>query len=197
MNKFAAAFFIIVLLSGLSFQCKSSENQGNNVQSTNPYFPVSKDSKWQFINEAPRDETELFSVSVTNIEKSGKDIVVSFDSFPFFTKQKEQTLVKIKSNGEIYVIDKNSVENMLLPQPSLYQANYTWSYGEWSAYIAGTDETVVTEKGTYEHCLLAGYSAGGITFSAVIWFSKEAGIVKWGANRTNPPLLKPLYYVLK
>ena len=92
---------------------------------------------------------------------------------------------------------KDSKENLFLPAPKSYEKNYTWQYGEWTAYIGGIDETVITEKGTYEHCLMAGYSLGGITFAVSIWFSKDAGIVKWGANRTNPPNLKPVYYVMK
>jgi len=190
---------LIILLSSLSFQCKSTESsdENNKNRSSNPYFPVKGDSKWQYINEGPRDETELFNVSVSGIETSGKDVIVNFNSFPFFSKQNVPASVKIKQNGEVYVIDKDSKENLLLPQSSLYQPNYTWQYGEWTAYVGGTDETAITEKGTFEHCLMTGYSLGGITFSVSIWFSKEAGIVKWGANRTNPPTLKPVYYILK
>src|SRR5438874_1533963 len=118
---------VIIISSAVSFQCKSSDNleTGSNKinKSSNPYFPVKNDSKWQYINEAPRDETELFNVSVTGAESSGKDVIVIFDSFPFFTKQNEQTKIKIRQNGEVYVLGKDSKENLLLPQPSLYEKN--------------------------------------------------------------------------
>ena len=189
----------IILSSFASLGCKSSDGLSNkkNNAGSNPYFPVKDNSKWQYINEGPRDETELFSVNIKSVKEDGSDIIAVFDSFPFFMKQNEQTTLRIKSNGEVYILDKDLKENLFLPEPSKYQPNYTWQYGEWTAYIAQTDETVVTEKGTYEHCLSIGFSLGGITYSSVMWLSKDTGIVKWSSNRTNPPTLKPIYYVLK
>jgi hypothetical protein len=194
-------FLFVMITSSLSFQCNSSGGSTDNITKTNassnPYFPINSNSKWQYVNEAGQNDTDLFNVKVTGIKNDGKDETVIFDSFPFFTKQIETTTIRIKPTGEVYVTGSDSKENILMPGPENYKKGYYWQYGEWTAYINGTDETVITEKKTYEHCLFIGYSLGGITFSTELWFSKDAGIVKWGANRTNPPILKPVYYILK
>ncbi len=206
LKYFSLLYISAVLLFSFSFQCTSTESTISKKErrdsikssvSSNLYFPVNENSRWQYISEAPRDETELFNVNVTSVKDDGADKIVTFDAFPFFYKKNEPATLRLKQNGEVWVITDNSKENLLLPEPSKYTPDYTWQFGEWNGYIVSTTDTVITEKGTFENCVSAGFAAGGITLSANLWLAKGTGIVKWGANRTNPPVVHRLYYVLK
>lgn len=200
---------ILILFSLQIFSCNSSENAKdkkniNNIgKSTgkaftnNSYFPVAENMSWEYINEAPRVETELFNVNITSLKNDNGSILTEFDAFPFFSKTNEKTTIRISKTGEVYVKDANGNENLFLPEESKLTKGSTWMFGDWSAYVTDSLETVKTEKGTYYNCLHIGYGRGGITFTSQLWFAKDAGIVKWTNYRTNPPARVFTYYVLK
>jgi hypothetical protein len=201
LNNF---LFAALISTSLFFSCNSSkvdqQKKGPDSKSGtfkgNSYFPVSASSKWQYINEAPREESVLFDVNVESVKPSEEDIIAGFSSFPFFSGQSEKTTLTLKSNGQIYSINKDGKEELFLePENKLKQGN-TWDYGQWKAIVGNTSEKIVTENGTFENCININYSIY-FTFSAELWLAKDIGIVKWGYNRTNPPTLKPNYYVLK
>lgn len=202
INKF---FFAALISTSLFFSCNSSktteqQKKGPDSKSGtvkgNSFFPVSETGKWQYINEAPRDESVLFNVNVESKKNSENDIIAGMSSFPFFSGQSEKTTLILKSNGQVYTISKEGREELFLESDSKLNQGTTWDYGQWKAVVGNTNEKIVTENGTYENCIFINYSVY-FTFSAELWLAKDAGIVKWGYNRTNPPTLKPNYYVLK
>lgn len=190
---------LIILITGFSnLACNSSDKnvKDPSVKESNDYFPIQTGNKWEYINEAPREETELYSVEVKSVKPDGKDIVAELSSFPFFSKAQEITTVRIKPDGEIFVLNNSTGKNELfMPSPSSFSKGYSWQFGEWKGFIGSTDDSVKTEYGTFDNCIFLNYSIY-FTFSAEIWIAKGKGIVKWGYNRTNPPTLKPQYYVL-
>lgn len=194
------AILLIMVTSSLFFYCNSSHNsnrQSGNTYDYNPYFPVGDHILWSYINQAPRDETELFDAEVSGIQKEKEYVVAIFPSFPYFSKINNGCLVRITNDGDVFVKDSLDEEKMLLPGPSRLQQGYSWQYGNWTAAVIATNVTVKTEKKDFENCVYVNYSLGGITFSVELWLAKDAGIVKWGSNRTNPPSRFYTYYVLK
>jgi hypothetical protein len=201
-NKF---FFAALISTSLFFSCNSSKNieqqkKGPDSKSGtikgSSYFPVSGTGKWQYINEAPRDESVLFNVDVESVKPSDDDIIAGLSSFPFFSGLSEKTTLIFKKDGQVYSISKDGKEELFLESDSKLKQGNTWEYGQWKAIVGNTNEKIVTENGTYENCIFINYSIY-FTFSAELWLAKDVGIVKWGYNRTNPPTLKPNYYVLK
>jgi hypothetical protein len=191
--------FIILTAGFPNFGCNSSDKDLKDPSVTkenNDYFPLHAGNKWEYINEAPREETELYNVEVNQVKYEGKDMVAELSSFPFFTKSQEKTILRVKPDGEIFVLNnKSSKEELFMPSPSSFSKGYTWQFGEWKGFIGSTNDTVKTESGTFDNCIFLNFSIY-YTFSAEIWIAKDKGIVKWGYNRTNPPTLKPQYYVL-
>jgi hypothetical protein len=193
---------ILAITASLSlfFDCNSSrtiiqKKDSGNLNSYNPYFPIAGDMEWKYINQAPRDETLLFNVKISNLKNSGESVTAEFDPFPFFNKQKVKSTVKINKSGEVYVIDSTENEKLLLPDESKLQKGYNWQYGSWLAVVGDTNVSVKTEKETIENCLYVNYGLGGFTFVVELWLAKGKGIVKWGANRTNPPSLNTAYFL--
>lgn len=197
-----AASFVLINTAYLNYGCNSSSYKKEIIKDTlseqvyNPYFPANKGNMWEYINEAPREETELFKIEISSIKHDGEDQIVELSSFPFFSKSEEKTVLRIKPNGEVFL--KNEISNkeeLFIPEPTKMKKEYQWQFGEWSGFIGGTNETVKAEKETFDNCIFLNFAIS-ITFSAEIWIAKDKGIVKWGYNRTNPPTLKPQYYVL-
>ena len=89
----------------------------------------------------------------------------------------------------------SSGESLLLPREKNLREGYTWTYEAFGANITTKSQQVKTEAGSFD-CIYIMFT-DGFTFSYEMWLAKDTGIVKWGANRTNPPTLKPVYYVLK
>ncbi len=190
----------LIVTAFLNFGCNSSsfkkENSKDKVKSYNDYFPVNEGNKWEYINEGPRDETELFKVQINNLKYDGNDQIIELNSFPFFSKQEEKSTLKIKPNGEVYLVNKQTQKDELfIPETGNFKKEFQWQFGQWSGLIGGTNETVKAENETFNNCIFLNFSIF-YTFSAEIWIAKDKGIVKWGYNRTNPPTLKPQYYVL-
>ncbi len=182
----------ILAFSGFVIQCGSSKKDGTNKLSDyNPYFPAAEGNYWKYINEAPREETELWKDEVRSMKSEGSDRIYVFSSFPFFSKEEKQTEIRIKESGSVNLNDTNKI----IPEVSNLKKDYTWSFGMWNGYVISTSETVKAENQTFTDCIHINYALS-ITFSAEIWLSKDNGIVKWGYFRTNPPSLTFTYYVL-
>ncbi|RPI18184.1 MAG: hypothetical protein EHM58_06565 [Ignavibacteriae bacterium] len=201
--KIISDFFAVVIVStSLFFSCNSSstkEKGSSEIKiesgSHNAYFPVSNVNKWQYINEAPREESVIYDVNVESIRTENKNLIAELSTFPFFTNIQEKTKLTLKENGQIYTINKEGKEELFLESAENLKQSDKWKYGEWDANVGSTKEEVITEKGTFKDCIYISYSQY-YTFAAELWLAKDVGIVKWGFNRTNPPTLKPLYYVL-
>ncbi len=193
------ALALITASSSLFFYCNSSRDHKQNsvAEDYNPYFPIAEGQTWDYINQAPRDETELYSAGISDVSSGKESVSAEFKSFPFFTKSNIGCTVRITRDGSVFVKDSTEQEKLLLPSLSKLQKGYSWLYGNWAAGIFDTNVTVQTENGEFKDCIYAGYSLGGITFSVELWFAKDKGVVKWGANRTNPPQRFYTYYVLK
>ena len=194
------ALLLISASSSMFFYCNSSHNSKNekgNVYDYNPYFIVGENLKWTYINQAPRDESEIFNAEISGITEDRESVTAQFKTFPFFNKTKSGCSVRMTKEGDVFVKDSTEDEKLLLPSASKLQKDYQWSFGFWSAVVMDTNVRIKTEKGDYNNCMYVAYSLGGITFSVELWFAKGAGIVKWGANRTNPPQKVYTYYVLQ
>lgn len=185
-----------------AFQCNSSvtekkEVKKNNENSNlNPYFPIKEGNSWKYVNEAPREETELFVVTASDIKKVEGGIQAGMSSFPFLTKDNEPRSIKVKENGEIEIYDYMGNSGVFFPAEGQFKKGGSWTFGIFNARITGCSEKITTEDGEYSDCCYV-MMTDGFTFSFEMWFKKDIGIVKWGANRTNPPTLKAVYYVLK
>lgn len=187
-----------------AFQCNSSEsvkkeerkkeNSGNSAY--NSYFPVKDGNTWTYINEGPRDETELFTVKATDIRKVDGGIQANLSCFPYLTKDNESRSITVKDNGDIEINNYMGTSGVFFPSVNNFSKGHTWSFGIFNAKINSCTESVKTEDGDYTDCCYV-MMTDGFTFSFEMWFKKDIGIVKWGANRTNPPTLKAVYYVLK
>jgi hypothetical protein len=195
-------FYILITAVFLSSGCNSTTYRKENITDTlpepvyNPYFPVDEGNKWEYINEAPREETELFKVDITYLKYDGNDQIVELSSFPFFSRNEEKSTLRIKPNGEVYYVNKQLLTDQLfVPETSNFERGYQWQFGQWSGLIGGTKETIKAENETFTDCIFLNFSIS-FTFSAEVWVAKDKGIVKWGYNRTNPPTPKSQYYVL-
>ncbi len=204
MQNIKYIVFITVLFSILTaFSCNSSKTKSkvNEKKSVtgdnfNQYFPLKEGNKWVYINEAPRDETEIFTVQAKEVNKIESGIQLKISSFPYLTKDNEERSLTVKTNGEIEINDYMGTSGVFIPSSDNFKNGYKWSFGIFNGYINSDNQTVVTEDGTYADCYYV-MMTDGFTFSFEMWFKKDVGIVKWGANRTNPPQFKATYYVLK
>ena len=174
------------------FQCDSSNKVSNKKSADlNPYFPAAAGNYWEYINEAPREETKLWKVEVRSQKSEGTDRIYTFSSFPYFFKEEKPTNIRIKEDGSVYWNDSNKI----IPEIANLKNGYTWNFGIWNGNVASTKETVKAENETFTNCIRINFAAS-ITFTAELWLSKNNGIVKWGFFRTNPPTLTFTYYVL-
>ncbi len=194
--------YLILFASIMNYGCNSSSykkeitNDSASVKSSGSYFPVSAGNKWEYINEAPREETELYKVEITDVKYDGDDKIVEFSSFPFFSKTEEKTSLRIKPDGAVYLINqKSGKEELFIPEFSKLKKEHTWQFGEWTGIVASVTDSAKTETGNYNDCIFLNFSIY-YTFSAEVWLAKDKGIVRWGYFRTNPPTLKTTYYVL-
>lgn len=187
---------VIFLVSGFSFlQCNSSNKE--EVKAPGVYFPLKEGLKWTYINEAPREETELITVTCTKNTAIGE---FELDKFPFFANLNSsdtKTNISADDSGNVYIKNSSMTSaSLLVPAGSLISAGYTWKYNDLlNASLTSKPEKVKTEAGEYE-CIYIIFTEG-FTFSFEMWLAKGKGIVKWGANRTNPPKPFLTYYVLK
>ena len=185
-----------------SFECstidkKSDDKQLNdsNVFFHNKFFPVSVGNHWHYSIEKPGEEKDKYDVEITDQEKAGDEDKVEFNSFPFFWLKEEKTTLIVKESGDVYIIDENKNESLLIPRDSDIREGFNWKMGEWNASIVSTHEKVKTMNVDYEDCVHINYTIS-ISFNSELWLSKNTGIVKWGFNRTNPPSLNFTYYTL-
>jgi hypothetical protein len=205
LSKFKIFTYLLIAFvvgTSLFFSCNSSSNKDKGVSeiklsagSPNAYFPINSGNKWQYINEAPREESVLYDVNIEAIKTEGKDLIIELSSFPFFTNNSEKTKLVFKENGQIYSINKDGKEELFLESDKNLKQSNKWQYGQWEAYVGSTTMEAKTEKDTYKNCIYISFSQF-FTFAAEVWLVKDVGIVKWGYNRTNPPTFKPQYYVL-
>jgi hypothetical protein len=185
---------IVILITAAAFRCNSSVTKTAGYG--NSYFPVGEGNYWKYINESPRDETLLYEVKIKHAEKINKSVKFTLTSFPFLTKDaNEQTLAQ-NENGEIEAVQYMSSTGVIIPAPGNFKIGYEWDFGIFKGYVNGDKVQIKTEAGTFEDCYYI-LMTDGFTFSYEMWFKKEVGIVRWGANRTNPPTIKPEYFVLK
>mgnify|MGYP003525349361 CR=1 FL=1 len=193
---------LAVVYSVTAFSCNSSDTKSKiETKKTyndnfNPYFPLKENNKWVYINEGPRDESMLYTVEAKDVKKVEGGIQMKVSSFPYLTQDNEERSLTVKSNGEIEINNYMGASGVIIPSPENFKTGSKWSFGIFNASVYSEKEPAVTEDGTYNNCIHV-YMTDGFTFSYEMWFVKDVGIVKWGANRTNPPQLKPLYYVLK
>jgi hypothetical protein len=188
--------YVMIAAALLSFGCNSSSYKKVTSNDVNPYFPSENGNMWEYINEGPREETELFKVEINRIIYEGKDLIIELNSFPFFSGYEEKSKLRIKPSGEVYYVNKQSQKDELfIPEISKFEKGYQWQFGQWTGWIGGTKETIKAENETFTDCIFLNFSIS-FTFSAEVWVAKDKGIVKWGYNRTNPPTPKPKYYVL-
>ncbi|NOS83632.1 MAG: hypothetical protein HOP31_00700 [Ignavibacteria bacterium] len=196
------SLLLIVMVAVTAFSCNSSDTkskietkktEGDNF---NPYFPLKENNKWVYINEAPREETIKFTVEAKDVKKVDGGIQLKVSSFPYLTQDSEERTLTVKSNGEIEINNYMGSSGVIIPSPENFKTGSKWTFGIFNATVNSEKELAVTEDGTYNDCYYV-MMTDGFTFSYEMWFVKDVGIVKWGANRTNPPQLKPLYYVLK
>ena len=193
---------VIALCVLTAFECNSSDTKktGSIKEKTdlnyNPFFPVKDGNFWEYINEAPREESEIFTVKASDIKKVDEGIRVKLSSFPYITKETEPKTITVKANGEIEINDYMGASGVIIPSADNFKKGYKWVFGVFGGYINGDAENVKTEAGDFDNCYYV-MMTDGFTFSFEFWYKKDIGIVRWGANRTNPPTIKPIYYVLK
>ncbi|HMQ80750.1 MAG TPA: hypothetical protein PKD94_14390, partial [Ignavibacteria bacterium] len=123
-------------------------------------------------------------------------IQMKVSSFPYLTQDNEERTLLVKNNGEIEINNYMGTSGVIIPSPDNFKTGSKWSFGIFNASVNSEKELAVTEDGTYNDCIYV-MMTDGFTFSYEMWFVKDIGIVKWGANRTNPPQLTPIYFVLK
>ncbi|HAX48812.1 MAG TPA: hypothetical protein PK605_01415 [Ignavibacteria bacterium] len=193
---------VIIILAGSAFSCNSGDTKTSvkdkktNSVNFNEYFPISEGNKWVYINEAPREETVLYTVQVKDLKKVEEGMQFKVSTFPYLTQSNEERTVKIRNSGEIEIKDYMGASGTIVPKAGDMRTGYDWKFGIFTGYVNSENETAVTEAGTYNNCIYVSMT-DGFTFSYEMWFKKDVGIVKWGANRTNPPQLTRTYYVLK
>jgi len=176
---------------------KSDDKQliDSNMFFHNEFFPVSVGNQWHYSTENPGEEKDNYDVEITDQEKTFDEIKVVFNSFPFFWLKEEKTTLIVKESGDVYIIDENKNESLLIPRDSDIREGFNWKMGEWNASIINTHEKIKTMSVEYEDCVNINYTIS-ISFNSELWLSKNTGIVKWGFNRTNPPSLNFTYYLL-
>ncbi len=196
---------LLIILLSTAFGCNSSgDKQGtvekkSSVQTNNnynTYFPLKDGNKWIYVSDGPTNEIEMFTVEASGVKKVEDGIQLKVSSFPYFTKEsKERTLI-IKHNGEIIASDIFGSSGTVFPAPENFKEGFEWKFGILNGFITSDTSNVETWTRNFENCIKLNMT-DGFTFAFEMWFKKDVGIVKWGANRTNPPVLKGVYYILK
>ncbi len=195
VNILLIAAFMFCGCNSSSYKKETGKDK-EQPESYNRYFPVNEGNKWEYINEAPRKETEMFKVEITSVKSDAGAQIVEMSSFPFFSLQEEKAVLRVTPKGEVYAVDsKTQKEELFIPGAGNFTKGYQWQFGQWTGLIGGTEDTVKAENETFNDCIFLNFFIS-FTFSAEIWIAKDKGIVRWGYNRTNPPTLKPKYYVL-
>ncbi len=196
---------ILISFAMTLFQCNSSDikkdSEGKKTENKtgsnfNRYFPISEGNYWTYINEAPRDESEIYTVRAEDLKKIESGIQAKMSCFPYLTKETTPQTIKIKSSGEIEISNYLGSTGVIIPSADNFKKGYLWNFGIFGGSINSDNERIKTESGTFDDCYFV-LMTDGFTFSFEMWFKKDVGIVKWGSNRTNPPTFKPIYYVLK
>lgn len=187
------SYIILLFVSQLfMIQCNSaSKKSSDTLVSANSYFPVKNNALWKYINEPPREESIIVEIKCRELSEGRR---FEFDKFPFFGNSDSKSVIEITSEGDVYVKESGG-DALFLPREKKFIDGYHWEYGALGAYLTATPTKVNTEAGSFD-CIYVSFT-DGFTFSFEMWLAKNVGIVKWGANRTNPPTLKPLYYILK
>lgn len=193
MSKYAF-LFTLVLITASAFRCNSSVTKTSDYG--NIYFPITEGNYWKYINEAPRDESITFTVKVKDVKKVDGELQFKTTSFPFITNENTEQTLKQKTNGEIEAINYFSTTGIFTPSSENFKKGYEWNFGVFKGYVNDNKISITTEAGTFDDCYYI-MMTDGFTFSFEMWYKKGVGIVKWGANRTNPPTIRPVYYVLK
>jgi hypothetical protein len=138
----------------------------------------------------------LFTVRAADIRKVESGIQAKMSSFPYLTKDNTARTITVKTNGEIEINDYFNGSGVIIPAENNFKKGYQWTFGIFGGSVNSENETIKTEAGFFDNCYYI-LLTEGFTFSFEMWFKKDVGIVKWGANRTNPPTFNPVYYVLK
>lgn len=184
-----------------AFNCSSSKKT-HDVNSTekntylNQYLPLGNGNKWVYTDEAAGNESETFTVEVKDVKKTDSGTQIQVTSFPYLTSDNTERTVMVMNNGEIEINNYMGTSGMIFPQADNFKQGYEWSFGIFKGYVTSLNDTVKSADGRFYDCVYVKMT-DGFTFSYEMWFKKDTGIVKWGANRTNPPTLKRVYYVLK
>ena len=182
-----------------AFQCNSGKTVKKedpvNGGNYNSYFPVKEGNYWKYISAAPREETERFEVKINSLSNTANGIIANLSSFPFLSGVNAESNILIKAGGEIEVNDFLNLSGIIFPEEKYFTAGYTWKFGSLNGYVSESTDTIKTDMGTFKNCMYI-ILTDGFTFSYEMWFKKDTGIVKWGANRTNPPTLYPKYYII-
>ena len=181
-----------VLFGCNSSNIKKTSDVNKKSDYLNPYFPITEGNYWKYINEAPREETESFTVRVEAINVK----IAGLTAFPYLTKESTPQSVSVNEKGEIEVTGYFGTSGVIFPSPENFKKGYQWNFGNFGGYVNDENIKVETEAGTFKNCFYVSMT-DGFTFSFEMWFKKGVGIVKWGANRTNPPTLNFIYFVLK
>ncbi len=189
--------FVFTSLDCSTIDKKSNDKQiyDSSVVFQNEFFPVSVGNQWFYTIEKPGEEKDKYDVKITELENANDEIKVVFNSFPFFWLKEVKTTLIVKESGDVYIIDENKNESLLIPRNTDINEGFSWKMGEWNASIINTHAKVKTMNAEYENCVHINYTIS-ISFNSEIWLAKNAGIVKWGFNRTNPPSLEFSYYTL-
>lgn len=197
--------FLLMLISAiaLSFQCNSGDvktkvkkDGSTNGKYWNPYFPLKEGNKWVYESDTKDPENRMFTVKISDQKETDLDLQLKASSFPYLTKENTEQELKVNSNGEVIVKDYFSATGVFVPAESDMKNGYTWNLGIFTGRVSNEPNSVTTESGTFENCIYV-LMTDGFTFSFEMWYKKDIGIVKWGANRTNPPILQPEYFTLK
>lgn len=179
---FHSIFFLILFVS--------CNEKGSSV------FTLKENEVITYINEAPRDETEIISIKISSVKTEGNFTHAKLSSNPFFGKKDSELNVKIdERTGEVYTIENGS-EALLFPGAKDLRKGYSWEYNGYNAVITSTGEKVKGESQNFENCIRIDYRLS-ITFNSEIWLKPGVGIVRFAAYRTNPPSLSHTYYVWK
>jgi hypothetical protein len=199
---------IIFLISVSILSCNSTsklkvkeDSKKDTLYSTmggdTSYFPLIEKGIWEYVNE-PGNEKENYKVELKSLTNENDTRIAEYSLLPYFLKNEEtKNKLKIKPDGDIYIIENDGSEQLFIPAISKLEPGYRWKCGNWDANVAYINETLKTLYDTYENCIHLNFVMGGMTFSTEIWLAKRRGIVKWGANRTNPPSMNLKYYILK
>ncbi|MBZ0201889.1 MAG: hypothetical protein IT281_05975 [Ignavibacteria bacterium] len=194
---------IAVLITAFSCNSSTEKKDGTSKKSGdptgdsfNPYYPLKEGNKWIYVSDGPTDETEMFIVEASGEKKVENGIQLKVSSFPYFTKESREKTLIIKHNGEVIAGDIFGASGMVFPAADNFKSGYTWTFGNFGGNVASENETIETGAGSFKNCIKLNMT-DGFTFAFELWFKKDVGIIKWGANRTNPPILKAIYYELK